>query len=274
MNLCPNRSPDQVTGQTVARKRWRIFLLSAIFISASQAAMNAVQPDSLISEANQHYIGLQFDQAAALYRSVLDSGYESAELYYNLGNAYYKMNRLAEAILFYEKALELSPYDDDIRNNLDMANMFIVDQVETIPVLFLKRWWKLAVNVLPPDAWAVLSLLLLLVSLSLLFLHIVFADRIRHGKYLLPFGLTVLFLSVLLYVFSISRKKSIVRNDKAVVLDLSVTVRSSPDELGTSVFMLHEGTKVEILDSLENWREIKIANGNQGWLLKSSIGEI
>ncbi|MBN2481640.1 MAG: tetratricopeptide repeat protein [Bacteroidales bacterium] len=274
MNIRHYRSPVMITSQVFFKKQWYIIFLTAILILARPAMINASPVDSLISKANQHYINLEFDQAAAIYRSVVDAGYESGELYYNLGNAYYKLNRLSGAILYYEKALELSPYDEDIRNNLEMANMLIVDQVETIPVFFLSRWWRLIVNLFSPDVWAVFSILLFLISLVLFFWRTLVLNSARTGKYLLPFGLMALFLSGLLYVFSISRKNYIVQNDKAVVMDLSVDVKSSPDEMGTSVFVLHEGTKVEIMDSLQNWREIKLANGNRGWVLKNSIGEI
>lgn len=256
-------------------KQGSSFLIPILLLFASFLNVGAATPvDSLISEANRHYANLEFDQAASLYQSVVDAGYESAGLYYNLGNAYYKMNQLAQAILFYEKALELSPYDEDIRDNLEIANMLIVDQVENIPVFFLKRWWRFAVNLFSPNRWAMISLSLFVLALLFFLLHAWGVKTFSRKRYLLTVGVIALLISILLYVFSISRKQDIIQNNHAIVMDLSVAVKSSPDELGTSVFMLHEGTRVKILDSLENWREIKIANGNKGWILKNSIGTI
>lgn len=254
--------------------KMRFVALTVMVLFLAGLNIKATPADSIISEANRHYYNLEFNKAAALYRSVVDAGYASAELFYNLGNTYYKQDQLAEAILFYEKALELSPFDKDIRDNLNMANMLIVDKVESIPEFFLKRWWRLMVNLFSPNIWAISSLLLFILSLLFFFLYVT-GTKPAGGKirWLTP-GLALVFFSVLLYVCSISRKNNIVQNDHAVIMDLSVTVKSSPDELGTDVFILHEGTKVEMLDSLEDWREIRIANGSKGWILKKSVGEI
>ncbi len=252
----------------------RMTLIVMALLLAGMMNINATPADSIISEANRHYYNLEFDKAAALYQSVVDKGYASAELFYNLGNAYYKQDQLAEAILFYEKALELTPFDKDIRDNLEMANMLTVDKVESIPEFFLKRWWRLMINLFSPDVWAISSMLLFILALLLLFLYVTGVKPAAGKMKWLTSGLVLVFFSVLVYVCSISRKNLIVQNDHAVIMDLSVAVKSSPDELGTDVFMLHEGTKVEILDSLEDWREIKIANGSKGWVLKESVGEI
>lgn len=252
----------------------RMTLTVMVLFLAGMINIIATPADSIISEANRHYYNLEFDKAAALYKSVVDEGYSSAGLFYNLGNAYYKQDQLAEAILFYEKALKLSPFDKDIRDNLEMANMLTVDKVEGIPEFFLKRWWIQMVNLFSPNVWAISSLLLFVLSLLFFLLYIIRTKPAGGKMRWLTSGLVLVFFSVLVYVCSISRRNNIVQNDHAVIMDLSVTVKSSPDELGTDAFMLHEGTKVEILDSLENWREIKIANGSKGWVLKESVGEI
>lgn len=247
-----------------------IFLLPGI----SSGKLFATPVDSIVSEANRHYMNREYAQAAILYQSVVDSGYEAPELYYNLGNAHYKLNQLAEAILFYEKAKKLAPYDEDIRKNLEMANMLIIDQVESIPEFFLNRWWRSVVNLFTPNVWAITSLVLFTLSLVCFFFYAIAVPQSRKRKFLLSSGLFVFLFSVSIYFLSLSRKNSIVNNQGAIVLDLSVTVKSSPDEQSTNVFVLHEGTRVSVLDSLENWREIIIANGNSGWVIKNSIGEI
>lgn len=249
-----------------------ILLLLALISVEGQVLVTPV--DTLVAEANQYYMNLEYQEAAKLYQDVVDEGYASSGLYYNLGNAYYKLNQLARAILYYEKARELAPFDEDIRNNLQMANALILDKVEVIPEFFLKRWWRVFTGLMPPGAWAGISLLLVISGFFFVFMFITASSKKRFRKQYLAIG-TLLFLFAAFGYFSgISRKRSITANRYAIIMNPSVTIKSSPDELGTSVFVLHEGTKVEILERLDAWTEIKIANGSEGWVVQSAIMEI
>jgi tetratricopeptide (TPR) repeat protein len=248
-----------------------LFVLTGLSVKG-QSIVTPV--DSLVAEANRRYMNLEYQEAAMLYLAAVDEGYASSGLYYNLGNACYKLNRLAQAILYYEKARELAPFDEDIRDNLQMANALIVDRVEVIPDFFLKRWWHLLTGLLMPDVWAAISLLLFVSTLFIVFKFITAQAMSRYRKAYLVIGVALFLLTGFGYVSGISREKAITGNRYAIIMDPSATIRSSPDELGTSVFVLHEGTKVEILERLDEWREIKIANGSKGWIVKNAIGEI
>lgn len=257
----------------VIQRAWPFLFLVLTYMFGGTKAI-AAPVDSLLAEANRHYINLEYQEAETLYLAAIDEGYGFAELYYNLGNACYKLNQLARSILYYEKARELAPFDEDIRDNLLMANAMIVDEVEAIPDFFLKRWWRFLVDLMLPDAWAVISLFLFGSALFFVFMFMTVSRGRKFRKQYLVAGILLIMLAVLGYLSSISRKRSIAANRYAIIMDPSVTIKSSPDELGTNVFVLHEGTRVEILERLEEWREIKIANGSKGWIVESSIGEI
>jgi len=251
-----------------------VFVLMVLTGIAVQGQNLSLPVDSLIAEANGQYLNQAYQEAASLYMDALDEGYESPGLYYNLGNACYKTGQLAQAILYYEKARELAPFDEDIRNNLQMANAKIVDKVEVIPEFFLKRWWHFLTSLMQPDAWAVISLLLFVITLFCIYLFITSSGTSRFRKQTLVLGIVLFLLAGTGYLAGISRKTSISGNRYAIIMDPSVTVKGSPDALGTNVFVLHEGTRVEILDKLDDWREIMIANGSKGWVMKGVIGEI
>ena len=248
----------------------KIFALLLLLYSP---ALQAAPAETLLDSANSFYISNQFDKAAELYLAVVQAGYEASELYYNLGNSYFKMDQIAMAILYYEKALKLDPYDNDTKNNLNMSYSRTADKIETIPEFFLKKWWKAAYNLLLPDIWAVLSISALVLSLLLFFLKLT-GIKVFQSRMLLPAGIVTLLLALLFFTFSLSRKTYIDSDDTAIITDLSIGVKSSPEALGTSVFVLHEGTKVTILDSLDNWKEIMIGNGNIGWVPGTSMAGI
>jgi tetratricopeptide (TPR) repeat protein len=247
-----------------------LVILAALSCSLSIYAGPA---DAMLDSANIYYMNNNFEKAAGLYLSVINAGFESPELYYNLGNSYYKLDRIAMAVLYYEKALKLDPYDDDIKNNLEMAYSRTADKIETIPDFILKKWWKAAYNLFLPDSWAILSLSLLAVSLFFFFVKRAGLNFLPR-KLLVPSGVVLILLAILCFTFSQLRKEFIISGNTAIITDLSVGVKSSPDIQGTNVFVIHEGTKVTILDSLETWKEIRIGNGNVGWVQGMSITKI
>lgn len=233
--------------------------------SAAKQIVNATK-----AEGDSAYIKNDFASAIQIYESLLQQG-EAPEIYYNLGNCYYKTDDIARAILNYERALLLSPGNADIRANLEIARSKTIDKVTPVPEIFFITWIKSLVNSQSSDAWArtgIVSFLLLLVSLAIFF----FTQHIKWKK--IGFSAAILFLivTVLSNLFASQQESYLTDRNDAIILSPSVTVRSTPSESGTSLFILHEGRKVEIKDnSMREWKEIRLEDGKVGWVPSSSI---
>lgn len=226
--------------------------------------------DATKSEGDSAYIRNDFASAIQIYESLLRKG-EAADVYYNLGNSYYKVNEIAKAILNYERALLLQPGNGDIRANLEIARSKTVDKVETVPEVFFVTWTKALINSMSVDAWAVcgvVSFLLLIVSLY----FFIFSKQVVLKKVGFITGIVFLIVVVMTNVFAFKQKKELLNRDSAIIMNPSVTVRSTPSENGTSLFILHEGHKVDIKDSsMKDWKEIRLEDGKVGWVPASSI---
>lgn len=233
----------------------------------------AFDTNKLISEANNAYNQGLYDSALTIYQKVLDEGYESGELYYNIGNSYYKNNDIASAILYYEKAKKLLPNDENIAYNLNIANSMIVDKIERVPQLFYERWWNFFYNMLDADTGAILTLILFSIFIFFLGWFIVSKTRGRR-KLSFYFGIILLVLTITSTSLTYQKYISGLTQNEAIVFDLSVTVKSSPTQNAVDLFVIHEGTKVQIIDRIDNWAEIKITNGSVGWLPIKAIKEI
>jgi tetratricopeptide (TPR) repeat protein len=219
----------------------------------------------MVEQGNEYFMNGEYEQAIKEYQAVIDLGYESSELYYNLGNAYYKSHKITMALVNYEKAGILNPRDEEILHNLEMTRQLVVDDIDNLPEFLPKIWYRRFISLLKSDQWAYISLVAFPVSL-LLFLVYLFVRRIRIRK--LSFWLAVLLMIISLstFVFSYHQKKMVYNHSYAIILSPSVTIKSSPDDSGTELFQLHEGTKVKIIDQLGEWKEIKLSDGNVGWL--------
>lgn len=226
-----------------------------------------------MEEAGKHYNEGDYQAALEIYQTVLDNGYESAELYYNLGNTYFKLKQIPKAILYYEKARKLAPHDDDIEYNLRIANTLITDKIEPLPRFFLYTWWDKLVIALSVDQWALVGVvayfLLLLMVVVLLFSRQIWLKK-------LSFSFSILFLLVFLLsvILANQQYKYFLHRTEAIVFTPTVMVKSSPRENSTDIFVIHEGTKVTITNQVGEWYEIKIADGNKGWIKESDIEKI
>jgi len=235
--------------------------------------MFAINPDSLIASANTAYNQGLYDSALNTYSKVINEGVESGELYYNMGNAYYKNSDVASAILYFEKAKKLLPNDADIQYNLNIANSMIVDKIEKVPELFYHQWWNTIYNIMGADAWAIFAL----ISFSLLIVTIgLFILSKKRGDRKLSFYVGVLFLAITIASSALASQKYYLNIERkgAIIFTSSITVKSSPTQNSVDLFVIHEGTKVKIIDRIDNWVEIKIQNGSTGWLPEKSIKEI
>ena len=256
---------DAILNDSIAQAEGDTLVTDASAFSAAKQVTNVTK-----SEGDSAYINNDFASAIQIYEALLQQG-EAPEIYYNLGNSYYKTDDIARAILNYERALLLSPGNADIRANLEIARSKAIDKVTPIPEIFFVSWIKSLVNSQSSDAWAktgIVSFLLLLISLTVFFLT-------RHIKWKkVGFGAAILLLvvTVLANVFASQQKSYLTERNDAIILSPSVTVRSTPSESGTSLFILHEGRKVEIKDnSMREWKEIRLEDGKVGWVPASSI---
>ena len=247
--------------------------LTLIFLLLVPSLLMADENEQIIRQANQDYSSGLYNNAIAGYLEVMDKGVESSELYYNLGNAYFKVNDMASAILFFERAKRLNYYDEDINHNLQVANNRIVDKINEVPVIFYKQWWNRLYNLLGVNAWAKLNITILVIFM--IFVLVYFVARviiIRKAAFWL--GITMFVFALFSFGFALQKYKSFHTHNQAIVFSPSITIKSSPAENSVDLFVVHEGTKVKILDSIGDWHEIKIANGSVGWIQQSAISVI
>jgi len=231
---------------------------------------NAQEADSLLVKANNLYAQAKFDEAIIVYENILKIGYEAPEIYYNLGNAYYKKNVLSQAVLNYEKALLLAPNDEDIQYNLELANRLVVDKIEKLPVFFMRAWVNSWRNIFSSDVWAYISIIAFIVTLLFISFYL-YSRRIGFKKLSFSLSFLTLLLCIVSLTFSYQQKQKVISGSTAVIMSPSVTVKSSPDASGTDLFVLHEGTKVWIEDKVSDWQEIKLSDGSKGWLKAENL---
>ena len=224
-------------------------------------------------EADSSYARGEYQQAIKDYEALLKHG-ASADLYYNLGNAYYRTENITRAVLNYERALLLSPGDRDIRFNLQIAQSKTIDKIVPESEMFFFTWYRTLVNLMSVDGWARTSLVSLALVIILLLVYL-FSNRIWLRKIGFFGGIALLVLFVMSNVFAWQQKQNLLFRKGAIVIVPSVTVKSTPANNGTDLFVLHEGTKVMITDSsMKDWKEIRIADGKEGWIESKQLEEI
>jgi hypothetical protein len=230
-------------------------------------------PEVLWEAANQAYTSGDYASAIQLYDSIRQSGYTSARLYYNRGNASYKDRRIGEAVLYYNKALRLDPGNEDIRHNLAVANASVQDRIDAVPEFFVKTWIRRWMYSAGSDTWAVWSLIFLTTALALVLLYLLGSRMsLRKVGFYGAIGGVCLFVGSL--VFAGIQRGKMIRPDQAVVMITAAPVKSEPNPAGRDLFVLHEGTRVRMADQVGEWREIVIADGNRGWIESRSIEAI
>ena len=246
----------------------KILILFIFLFTISSVYAKVQLPE--ITAANQAYTHEKYNDALMLYQKVIDKGMESSDLFFNMGNCYYRMSNYPMAIFYYEKAKKLNPADEDIEFNIKITNTKIVDKIEPIPVLFFIKWWILLTNIFSFDDWAILAIIAIFVFFTSLFFYLsTHTYKIKK----LTFWLSVIFLFITLLSvkFAHTQYKNMNSKNTAIIFAPNVNVKSSPDEKGIDKFVIHEGTKVLIVDELNNWVKIKIANGSNGWIEKQTF---
>ena len=223
--------------------------------------------------ADNEYAKKNYTQAIADYQELLKDGV-SADIYYNLGNAYYRTDNITQALLAYERAHLLSPGDADIRFNLEMARSKTIDKITPQSEMFFVTWYKALVNLMSVDGWAYTACLSLLIAIIAMLIYIFYGnDKVRAGGFYASITFIVIF--ILANIFAFEQRDLLINRTGAIITSPAATVKNGPSANAGSAFVIHEGTRVDIIDkSLANWRSIRLADGREGWVTTKQLEEI
>lgn len=247
---------------------YTIVLLIVVSITSIRADVN-----SIMQKGNEFYKSNQYQLAIDEYNKLIKQGFEGESVYYNLGNAHYRLGKVGYAILYYEKALKLSPTDEDIKHNLMMAKLNLKDKVDTLPPFFIFNIWEGLLAAFTISGWTIIVyivfILLLISVIAYFFSRTATQQRISFftvGGVLVIFLLTVILLTVKM------NKEFNIKN--GIIVESAVTVKSSPDNTSRDEFVVHEGLKVSLEDRVDDWIKIRLEDGKIGWILEKNLGQI
>jgi len=250
----------------------RLFYL-LVFVVVPSLSFGNDGAAALFKKANNLYAKARYKDALSTYQQVIDGGYQPAAIYFNMGNAEFKMGDIPSALLYYEKAHKLSPGDEDINFNLRYVNSKTTDKIDAVPEFFLSRWWQTFILSFSAKVLSVWSIIFVLLGSGSLMLYF-FANSVAVKKGSFYSSITLFFLGVL-SVFMANRQLSYFDDHKqAIVFSNSVNVKSGPVDKSGTLFIIHEGTKVNIMDNNNGWMKVSLANGNEGWIKATDVKEI
>ncbi len=246
----------------------RIFTL--ILLVFSLVNLYADEKGELWTKANDAYSMGQYETALNDYMEIEKNGYQSYKLYYNMGNAWYKTGNMGKAILYYEKALKLNPAGEDALNNLQIAKLQTLDKIDVLPEFIVSTWIKDIRNLMSSNGWGYTAVgLFAVVCILLLLFKFAPTTGGRKLSFVLACVVFMFFIFAVLFAFSLRAKAK--SEDNAVVMVPVSNVKSAPNSTGNNLFILHEGSKVEILEQAGKWCRIEISDGRQGWLEEKDI---
>ncbi len=255
----------------MTRGKFSMYFFCACFFFGGTLNVFAKEPAAeLFSKANLYFQKEEYDSAEKVYSTILQYDSSLAEVWFNLGNVYFRKGELAKTILCYERAKKLSPADDDIDFNLHVANLRVTDKIDPLPRIFYLQWIDTASFWLSSDDWAliIVTLFWLLVIFLLCYFLIPSVVIRKLGFFLVMITLLLIIFS---YALAFHQQNLIYGTERAIITSPSVYVKSSPDEKSSDLFILHEGTKVDLLDELNGWKKIRIANGSIGWVTQNTF---
>ncbi|WP_347923432.1 tetratricopeptide repeat protein [Pontimicrobium sp. SW4] len=240
----------------------KIGYILTFLLSISLSAQN----DVLFDAGNKSYNEGNYQEAIESYERILSNDVHSSELYFNLGNAYYKLNRIAPSIYYYEKALQLSPKNKDIKANLSFAQNMTIDDIEVVPEIGLSRISKNIINTFSFDTWALFSIGLVMVF-AILFLGYYFSSATTKKRLAFVISSSAIILSMVCLFFAYQKYQYVQKDKPAIVFAKETDIKIDPNLRSEVAFTLHEGTKVQVLERYdENWVKIKLADGKTGWI--------
>ena len=238
-------------------------LMIAVNLSANSNAL-------LWNSANDAYSMGQYETALNDYLKIEENGVHSYKLYYNIGNAYYKTGSMGKAILYYEKALKLNPAGEDAKTNLQIARLQTLDKIEVVPEFILSTWIKEIRNMISSNGWAYVSVALFAV-VALLMLLFKFAPTTGQRKFSFVMACIVFLFAIFAVIFAANLRANANSENEAIVMVPVSNVKSAPNATGNNLFILHEGSKVEILEEAGKWCRIEISDGRQGWMQMNDV---
>ncbi len=247
-----------------------IACLLTVFALYFSQSMAADSPADLFSKAGAAYKAQDFETAAKLYESLIQAGNKSADVYYNLGNCYFKLNLIGRSIVNYERATALSPDDEDILHNLKLAQSKTIDRVQSVPQMGFVTKWKKFLAGQSSGSWSYMAISFLWLALicAALYLFVTSKKALRISAY------SFMLLSVLFLLLAFIRNHEQQNHNYAILLVESTNVKSAPDENANNIFVIHEGLKIQILDQVGIWHKIRLADGKVGWLQKDKFERI
>ena len=238
-----------------------LFYVCILFFSVTSFA----QTSSLFEQGNEHYKAGDYHDAVTVWTKILEDGEHSAALYFNLGNAHYKLNDIAPSIYYYEKALQLAPNDGDIKNNLQFAENARIDAIEPLPKSVFAKWNDTVEGLFTYDQWARAAVIASILFV-ILFLVYYFSYAEKRKRLFFVGAMGAVFVAITSIVMAYNTFAAINSDRPAIVFSESAEVKSEPNLRSDIAFILHEGTKVQILETDEDWLKIELADGKDGWI--------
>ncbi|MBC9794349.1 tetratricopeptide repeat protein [Sinomicrobium weinanense] len=247
-----------------------IILIFLLGFSGFSQGNTEVSSEKLFEEATSLYNDGKYEEAAENYRAILDQGEHSSAVYYNLGNSYYKLKRIPESIYYYEKALQLSPNDKDIRNNLAFARNMTIDAIEQVPQTGMSKFWENFAGNFHYNTWAGIAVFFAFLSALLFLFYYYLSSSVKKRIFFASSILSVICLLFCVYV-AYDRYQESVNTNFAIIFAEEARVKSEPNSRSEEAFLLHSGTKVQVLETLDDWKHIKLADGKTGWLRQGDM---
>lgn len=247
--------------------------LSTLLLFFTSTILLAQTANELFDNANDFYKNGKYQEAILAYEKIEKTDKVSSELYYNLANCYYKLNKVAPSIYNYEKALQLNPSNSDAKNNLIIANRLTLDRIEELPTTVFQKINKNYLQKLTYNTWAVLCIVFSILA-SALFLLFYFAENPTQKRtYFTTSSISFILLAIVLFI-TYSQYNQTIKKVEAIVFTEEINVTNEPTATANRIFSLHEGTKVMIIDAVDNWKKIKLIDGKTGWITSENLKEL
>jgi len=247
-----------------------MFKKLSIFISLFTVLLCSAQNTTLFDQATTAYNAGEYEKAIGLYTDILNNGEHSTAVYYNLGNSYYKLNEIAESIYFYEKALLLSPDDEETKTNLSYAQNMTLDAIDTLPKTGISKLYKNVTGKLTFDQWGYLAIGAMFVFI-ILYITFYYSNSSFRKRWTFIGSLIALLICVIAIIFGYIQRRDFDAMQPAIIFAEESSIKSEPNESSQQVFVLHAGTKVNVLDHLDDWNKIELTDGKTGWIHKNEL---